>query len=73
MAITRNNLYSRAAAALDGYNFDSATLAHILGCSEDSAATLRSLYNTCKGDPMLMQAKANDASRNSKARRRMAA
>ena len=73
MAKYRDNLYLAAATALNGHDFDSAELALILGCSEGTAASLRSYYNTCCGDPIQMQAKANEASRNSRDRLRLAA
>lgn len=63
-------IYERAATALSRYDFTASELEVILGCSAAFAAHLRSSYGRFKC-PSLMQAKFNEASRLSKARKRM--
>jgi len=62
-------IYFRAATLLHKYpDADKNLMAVVLDCSIGMAATLRSYFNTCDGDPVKMQGKANEASRRSKAK-----
>lgn len=64
-----STIYFRAAAQLNhDRETPAAVMADVLGCSVGTAATLRSFYNTCDGDPVKMQEKANESSRRSKAK-----
>lgn len=64
-----STIYFRAAALLTEYPETRASvMADVLDCSVGTAATLRSYFNTCDGDPVKMQEKANEASRRSKAK-----
>ncbi|MES2914350.1 MAG: hypothetical protein V4753_04430 [Pseudomonadota bacterium] len=71
--MSKYSIYERAAILLQHIDIPAKDLAIALECSHGFAQTLRSLFNTCGGNPDLMQGKANQASRVSKARARMAA
>lgn len=62
-----STLYFRTARLLNKYpNADKYLIADVLECSIGTASSLISYYNTCGGDPVKMQEKANEASRRSK-------
>lgn len=69
----KHSIYERAAILLRHVDMPAKDLAIVLECSPGFAQTLRSLFNNCGGNPGLMQGKANEASRESKARARIAA
>jgi hypothetical protein len=67
-------MYDRAATVLSyAPEIPATRLAIAVGCSQKMAATLRSLFNTCDGNPIEMRKKANKASRRSKEKAKLAA
>lgn len=62
-----STLYFRAARLFkETGTTDKILIADVLECSVGTARSLLSYYNTCGGDPLKMQEKANESSRRSK-------